>query len=62
MQFYQTPLGKKLNSVSSQLAIETQTAASKMGQELGRKAMLEVLAEHPELAKAMEEAGAGPKN
>jgi hypothetical protein len=29
-----------------------------MGQELGRKAMLEVLAEHPELEKAMEDAAA----
>ena len=62
MQFYQTPLGKKLNSVASQLAIETQTAASKMGEELGRQSMLEVLAEHPEIAKALEDAGAGPKN
>jgi hypothetical protein len=61
-QFYQTPLGKKLNSVAAQLAIETQTAASKMGEELGRRAMLEVLAEHPDLEKAIEDAAAGPKN
>ena len=57
-QFYQTPLGKKMISVLPQLVIETQTAAMNMGQELGRKAMLEVLAEHPDLEKAIEEAGA----
>lgn len=57
-QFYQTPVGKKMVSVLPQLAVETQAAAMNMGQELGRKAMLEVLAEHPDLEKAMEEAGA----
>lgn len=56
-QFYQTPVGKKMVSVLPQLAVETQAAAMNMGQELGRKAMLEVLAEHPDLEKAMEEAG-----
>ena len=57
-QFYQTPLGKKMNAVLPQLMIETQTAAMNMGQDLGRQAMLEVLAEHPDLEKAMEDAGA----
>ena len=57
-EFYQTPLGKKLNSVLPQLTVEIQTAAMNMGQELGRHAMLEVLAEHPDLEKALEEAGA----
>ena len=56
-QFYQTPVGKKMVSVLPQLAVETQAAAMNMGQELGRRAMLEVLAEHPDLEKAMEEAG-----
>ena len=56
-QFYQTPVGKKMTSVLPQLVVETQTAAMNMGQELGRKAMLEVLAEHPDLEKALEEAG-----
>lgn len=60
-QFYQTPVGKKMVSVLPQLAVETQAAAMNMGQELGRKAMREVLAEHPDLEKAMEEAGS-PKN
>ena len=57
-QFYQTPLGKKMTSVLPQVLVESQTAAMNMGQELGRKAMLEVLAEHPELEKAMEDAAA----
>lgn len=57
-QFYQTPVGKKMISVLPQLVIDTQTAAMNMGQELGRRAMLEVLAEHPDLEKALEEAGA----
>jgi uncharacterized protein len=60
-QFYQTPLGKKIISVLPQLAIETQTAAMNMGQELGRQAMMEVLSEHPDLQKALEEAGARKK-
>ncbi len=57
-QFYQTPLGKKVMSVLPQVLIETQTAGMKMGEEIGRQSMVEVLAEHPELAKAMEAAAA----
>ena len=60
-QFYQTPLGKKMISVLPQVLIESQTAAMHMGEEIGRQSMMEVLAEHPDLAKAMEAAGA-PKN
>ena len=57
-QFYQTPLGKKVLSVLPQVLIESQTAAMHLGEEVGRQSMQEVLAEHPELAKALEEAGA----
>lgn len=57
-QFYQTPLGKKMVSVLPQVLIESQTAAMHLGEEIGRQSMLEVLAENPELAKALEEAGA----
>lgn len=60
-QFYQTPLGKKMVSVLPQVLIESQTAAMNLGEQVGRQSMLEVLAENPDLAKAMEEAGA-PKN
>ena len=59
--FYQTPLGQKVNSVLPKVLIETQTAAAGIGEELGRRSMMEVLAEHPELAKALEDA-AGAKN
>ena len=57
-QFYQTPLGKKMISVLPQVLIESQTAAMNMGEQIGRQSMLEVLAEHPDLEKALEEAGA----
>ncbi len=57
-QFYQTPLGKKMISVLPQLLIESQTAAMNLGEQIGRQSMLEVLAEHPDLEKALEEAGA----
>ena len=56
-QFYQTPLGKKVLSVLPQVLIESQAAGMKMGEEAGRQSMMEVLAEHPELRKALEEAG-----
>ena len=55
-QFYQTPLGKKVMSVLPQVLIESQTAGMKMGEDIGRQSMLEVLAENPDLEKAMEEA------
>lgn len=57
-RFYQTPLGTKMISVMPQVLIESQSAAMSMGEQLGRQAMQEVLAEHPDLAKALEEAGA----
>ena len=57
-QFYQTPLGKKMISALPQVLIESQTAAMNLGEQIGRQSMLEVLAEHPDLEKAMEEAGA----
>jgi hypothetical protein len=61
-RFYQTPLGQKALSVLPQAMIEMQTASMKLGEELGRKAMIEVLDEHPDLKKALEEAAAAPKN
>jgi hypothetical protein len=61
-KFYQTPLGKKTISVLPQVLIETQAAGRKYGEEAGRQAMMEVLEEHPDLKKSLEEAGAAPKN
>jgi uncharacterized protein len=60
-RFYQTPLGKKALSVMPQSLIEMQTASMKLGEKLGAEAMAEVLEEHPELKKALEEAAASPK-
>ena len=57
-QFYQTPIGKKVLSVLPQVLIESQTSAMHMGEEIGRQSMMEVLAEHPDIEKALEEAGA----
>lgn len=57
-QFYQTPLGKKVMSVLPQVLVESQSAGMKMGEEIGRQSMMEVLAEHPDLQKALEDAAA----
>jgi hypothetical protein len=57
IQFYSTPLGKKALTVMPQLMGELQNAGSEYGKDLGRQCMLEVLAEHPEMAKALEQAG-----
>jgi hypothetical protein len=35
---------------------ESQAAGTKWGEQIGRESMIEVLTEHPELQKAMEEA------
>jgi len=60
-RFYQTPLGKKALSVLPQSLTEMQTASMKLGEKLGAEAMTEVLDEHPDLKKALEEAAASPK-
>jgi hypothetical protein len=59
IQFYSTPLGHKALSVLPRLAIESQEAGRKWGETLGRQSLLEVIAEHPDLAKAMEAAQKG---
>jgi uncharacterized protein len=57
IQFYQTPLGQKAVKTMPQLMNELSQAGRKMGEDIGRRSMLEVMAEHPELEKAMEDAG-----
>ena len=54
--FYQTPLGEKVVTVLPKLTLELQQDGTKMGQQLGRESMLEVLQEHPELARELQEA------
>ena len=56
VQFYQTPLGQKALGVLPKLSAEAQSVGSKWGQDLGRQSMIEVLAEHPDLAKALQDA------
>lgn len=56
IQFYSTPLGQKAISVLPKLTIELQGEGMKWGESLGRDSMTEVLSEHPELRKALEEA------
>ncbi len=56
IEFYGTPLGQKLVSVQPKMTGELQEAGRKWGEGLGRDSMLEVLAEHPELATALEAA------
>jgi uncharacterized protein len=58
IQFYQTPLGQKTVKALPSLMGELTEAGQKLGQDAGRVSMLEVLAEHPELEKAMEDAQA----
>jgi hypothetical protein len=55
-RFYGTPLGKKTIVALPKLLADLQAEGAKSGEEAGRQSMEEVLAEHPELAKAMEEA------
>lgn len=56
IQFYQTPIGQKMLTALPKVAAESQAAGAQWGQQLGRETMMEVLAEHPELQKALETA------
>lgn len=56
ISFYQTPLGEKVVTVLPKLTQEMQQDGMQMGEQLGRESMLEVLQEHPELARALQEA------
>jgi uncharacterized protein len=60
IQFYQTPLGRKALSVLPQITIDMQGEGQKLGQQIGQDTMLQVLSEHPELAKAMQDAQSTP--
>lgn len=60
--FYQTPLGKKAATVMPQALLEITTESVKMGEKLGRESMIEVLEEHPEMKKAIEDASVALRN
>ncbi|HEV3483732.1 MAG TPA: DUF2059 domain-containing protein [Candidatus Acidoferrales bacterium] len=59
ISFYETPLGQKAVSALPKLTVELQQDGQALGQQMGRESMIEVLAEHPELAKALQDAGQG---
>jgi uncharacterized protein len=56
IRFYETPVGQKMASVMPQMSVELQEAGSKWGESIGRDSMMEVLAEHPELVTALQNA------
>jgi hypothetical protein len=56
IQFYQTPLGQKALKALPQLTAEMAEAGQKMGERIGRESMMEILSEHPEFEKAIEDA------
>lgn len=60
IQFYQTPLGQKTLTVVPKLTVELQMEGMRMGQQAGRESMTEVLNEHPDLARALQQASAAP--
>jgi hypothetical protein len=56
IEFYQTPLGNKLITMLPKVTAELQQDGQKLGRDMGRDSMIEVLAEHPDIAKALQEA------
>lgn len=61
IQFYSTPLGQKTINVLPQMMTEMQQRGQQWGEQVGRDSMQEVLAEHPDLQKAMEAASKSPQ-
>ena len=56
IEFYRTPLGQKTLKELPAVVSESAQAGQKWGEDLGRDSMKEVLAEHPDLAKSLEDA------
>ena len=56
IRFYETPIGQKLLKELPAVSAELQQAGSAWGEEVGKETMTGVLAEHPDLAKALEDA------
>ena len=56
IRLYDTPLGQKMLATLPKVMEELQAAGQKQGEELGRQSMMEVLAEHPEMEKALQAA------
>jgi uncharacterized protein len=62
IEFYQTPLGQKTIAALPKVTAEMQEQGRKWGEELGKQCMLEVLAEHPDLADALNAAAQNTQN
>ena len=56
--FYQTPVGQKTLTTLPQMLVELQSKGRQIGEKAGRDAMNEVLTEHPDLAKAIQDGAA----
>jgi hypothetical protein len=56
--FYQTPVGPKTLTTLPQMLVELQSKGRQIGEKAGRDAMNEVLTEHPDLAKAIQDGAA----
>jgi len=56
IHLYETPMGQKMLKVMPKVLGELQAAGEKWGEGMGRQSMTEVLAEHPELEKALQAA------
>lgn len=53
--FYESPLGQKTVSVLPKITGELQDLGRTWGEGVGRDSMMEVLSEHPDLAKSLQE-------
>ena len=56
IKFYETPLGQRYITALPKLTAELQQDGQALGQQIGRDSMIQVLFEHPELAKGLQEA------
>ena len=54
--FYRTPLGQKTITALPKLMAEAQDEGRKWGEDLGRQCMMELMNEHPEFIKQIEDA------
>jgi hypothetical protein len=54
IEFYSTPLGKKMVQLLPQVMSECGERGRKWGEGIGRESMIEVLQEHPDLQQAMQ--------
>ncbi len=61
IRFYETPVGQKSDRLDAEGFHGTAIGRTKLGQTIGRDAMLKVLTDHPDLKSALEEAEKNPR-